>query len=271
MQKPERIVKIKHFTCPFCDSKANVQVKDVFVEGDRESGFTADGWTCKTCGSNNAIYDALDFSSLKEMSLESLEKMDVSDSLELFTFAEHLVQKNELEKAAKIMKHISVHDPEYHECIYILEKVKKVIQLKELAGMHIDVGDVMFAMEDHSGVAEHFLDTKTGEIVSDLEPDDAKKIHGSDYYVCIEPTNSSESYRKMEEFLEFIDDDEDLKEKLMIALNGKGAFRRFKDVLASYTGTVEYREMWYDFYNSFLWNEAMDFLINVFTKKGEQE
>jgi len=29
-------------------------------------------------------------------------------------------------------------------------------------------------------------------------------------------------------------EDENLKEKLWIALNGKGAFRRFKDVLLSY-------------------------------------
>ncbi len=268
MQKPERIVKIKHFTCPFCDSKANVQVKDVFVEGDRESGFTADGWTCKTCGSNNAIYDELDFSMLREMSAERLEKMDDFDVLELLTFAEHLVQKKEFEKAVKIMKHVSSQDKNYDECEYILEKVEKVLKLKELAGINIDVGEVMFAMEDHSGMSEHFLNIKTGKILSTLEPEDAEKIENSDDYFCIEPTDSSESYRKMEEFLEFIDDDENLKEKLIIALNGKGSFRRFKDVLAGYTGTTEYMDMWFDFYNSFLWNKAMDFLISVFKKEG---
>jgi len=47
----------------------------------------------------------------------------------------------------------------------------------------------------------------------------------------------------MVEFTEKVED-ELLREKLSIALDGKGAFRRFKNVIADYPG---YRERWFKF------------------------
>jgi hypothetical protein len=60
-----------------------------------------------------------------------------------------------------------------------------------------------------------------------------EEIDGSNDYVTIERIPSHEAYHWM---VDFVDDivapsDEHTAEKLSIALNGKGAFRRFKDIL----------------------------------------
>ena len=62
-------------------------------------------------------------------------------------------------------------------------------------------------------------------------------------YEPIEHDRSSDAYRDMEEFTETVQD-EHLKELLWVALDGKGAFRRFKDVLLNHS---EERERWFAF------------------------
>ena len=58
------------------------------------------------------------------------------------------------------------------------------------------------------------------------------------------PTQESrDGYRDMAEFAEAVGD-RHLQELLSVALNGKGAFRRFKDVLADYPDT---RKQWFEF------------------------
>ncbi|MEF8874966.1 MAG: UPF0158 family protein [Candidatus Thermoplasmatota archaeon] len=47
----------------------------------------------------------------------------------------------------------------------------------------------------------------------------------------------------MQDFIQTVED-EDLREKLWIAIDGKGAFRRFKDVLRLYP---DVRERWFEF------------------------
>ncbi len=47
----------------------------------------------------------------------------------------------------------------------------------------------------------------------------------------------------MEDFIDALDD-EDLAERLAIAISGRGAFRRFKDVLGRHPGELE---AWYAF------------------------
>lgn len=65
----------------------------------------------------------------------------------------------------------------------------------------------------------------------------------SDSYIRIPEKPSYEGYDLMVEFAEGVED-ESLREKLAIALDGKGAFRRFKNVLVSYP---KYREEWFEF------------------------
>jgi len=62
-------------------------------------------------------------------------------------------------------------------------------------------------------------------------------------YISVPRSESSEAYGDMEEFITTVEN-EHLVELLQVAINGKGAFRRFKDVLADYPTE---RERWFHF------------------------
>jgi hypothetical protein len=62
-------------------------------------------------------------------------------------------------------------------------------------------------------------------------------------YLRIDPVSSREQYRWMERYIPMVEDP-DLQAKLSQAIDGKGAFRRFKDVLMAYAPE---RERWFAF------------------------
>jgi hypothetical protein len=62
-------------------------------------------------------------------------------------------------------------------------------------------------------------------------------------YLRIDPVSSREQYRWMERFIASAEETE-IRNKLVQAIDGKGAFRRFKDVLMNYP--VD-RERWFTF------------------------
>jgi hypothetical protein len=154
--------------------------------------------------------------------------------------------------------------------------------------LKLDIENIIYEMENQSYLMERYsyLDTHTGEVVSadsdifgiveedatdemnelpDWQKDEleiAKNILKDtiDRYIEIPKIESFESYRHMEKFVETLDNSE-LKEKLYIALDGKGAFRRFKNVLEHYP---EERERWFKFKHELMvcevrrWLEAYD-------------
>jgi hypothetical protein len=69
------------------------------------------------------------------------------------------------------------------------------------------------------------------------------RIASDGNYLRIDPVSSREQYRWMERFIPMVEDAE-LRTKLTQAIDGKGAFRRFKDVLMSYGAD---RERWFAF------------------------
>jgi hypothetical protein len=69
------------------------------------------------------------------------------------------------------------------------------------------------------------------------------RIASDGNYLRIDPVSSREQYRWMERFIPMVEDP-DLRGKLTQAIDGKGAFRRFKDVLMSYGPE---RERWFAF------------------------
>jgi hypothetical protein len=69
------------------------------------------------------------------------------------------------------------------------------------------------------------------------------RIAADTSYLRIEPVSSREQYRWMERYIPMVEDSE-LQAKLTRAIDGKGAFRRFKDVLMSYGPE---RERWFAF------------------------
>ena len=109
--------------------------------------------------------------------------------------------------------------------------------------------DLETAFERNSPDTESFLDTRTGEVVSvtegaiDYAEQRGKVQAGGEAYVRIEPAASREQYKWMERFVAGVTD-EPLRERLVIAIDGKGAFRRFKDVLLAYPAE---RERWFTY------------------------
>ncbi len=107
-------------------------------------------------------------------------------------------------------------------------------------GKPIDEMMLEVAMEDADLVHTYFLDTQTGEVVflseydvSDESEKLMEEIEGSSQYVPIERIPTHIAYQWMEDFVESIvaPRNERAAEKLSMALRGKGAFRRCKDVL----------------------------------------
>ena len=105
------------------------------------------------------------------------------------------------------------------------------------------------AFERNAPNVSSYLDLETGEILvfdgftADDQEQRAMVAASRDRYLLIDPASSREQYRWMEQFVASIDD-EDLQERLVIAIDGKGAFRRFKDVLLHYP---EERERWFSY------------------------
>jgi Uncharacterised protein family (UPF0158). len=108
-------------------------------------------------------------------------------------------------------------------------------------GQSIDMDMLETAMEDADLANRYFLNLVTGQVVffSDylgLSEEDERlsaEIDGSNDYVAIPRIPSHEAYQWR---VDFVDEmvapaDEGAAEKLFLALDGKGAFRRFQDTL----------------------------------------
>ena len=114
----------------------------------------------------------------------------------------------------------------------------------------VSLRDVVDALDMASDTLSSYLNGKTGEIVSLTEDimmtaqddDDldgisewereevlkAREVMGSDDYIGLPERYEIDEYRIMEDFCYSLED-ERLKEGLIYDINGRGAFRRFKD------------------------------------------
>ena len=103
----------------------------------------------------------------------------------------------------------------------------------------IDMDMLEQAFLDQNLSNHYFLDLKNGMIENVLEMEDEnadRKLENMEENRLL-PIPQLETYEKYDWMVDFSCDiiggkDKNLKEKLEIALDGKGAFRRFKDVLA---------------------------------------
>jgi hypothetical protein len=114
------------------------------------------------------------------------------------------------------------------------------------------------ALTWHSDELRHFLDLRTGEVRPyrsfssgaeredfELSEDEADEGQAEGHLVRVEPIESSVEYDWMAQFADSVRDGR-LRELLGVALGGRGAFRRFKDVLA---GHPRERERWFRFHD----------------------
>lgn len=128
----------------------------------------------------------------------------------------------------------------------------------------VNKDQLIWALEDNSGLDEYYLDVETGKIVSNFEDVLAElgideEDLDSERYWYIDPISSREAYRFMEEFIETVADQE-LKRRLSIAVSGRGAFRMFKATLSEYP---EEQKRWFQFHDTKMEEYADEWLNNM--------
>jgi len=103
------------------------------------------------------------------------------------------------------------------------------------------------AFENNAPEVHSYLHLTTGEVLRVVDgiadPQMHSRIAADASYVRVEPVSSREQYRWMERFIQMLDPS-DLREELTLAIDGRGAFRRFKDVLMV---NAPERERWFAF------------------------
>ena len=118
----------------------------------------------------------------------------------------------------------------------------------------VNWSDLEIAFERNSPDQESFLDLENGDLLSIVEgePDAAARrarvASSPERYLRVDPASSREQYRWMERFVGSVSDPP-LRERLLIAIDGKGAFRRFKDVLLAFPAE---RERWFAYRSELL-------------------
>ena len=152
--------------------------------------------------------------------------------------------------------------------------------------LKVDLEMIANAMEDVARVdMEYYLDKETGEIIFIPEevsryveeedenlreelPDWQKEgvklaqeilLKKPDRYIYIPEGPPCNGYDLMVEFAEKVED-ELLMEKLSIALDGKGAFRRFKNIIADYP---DYREKWFKFRDERINKKVIEWINSI--------
>jgi Uncharacterised protein family (UPF0158) len=107
--------------------------------------------------------------------------------------------------------------------------------------------DLEMALTSNQGEWTCYLDLETGEVR--MVPVNRRLIH-------VDPLGSKVEYRWMAEFTGTVRDAR-LRDRLEVALDGRGAFRRFKNVLLDFPGE---RERWFAFRDERLHAAARDWL-----------
>jgi hypothetical protein len=103
------------------------------------------------------------------------------------------------------------------------------------------------AFENNAPEVHSYLHLATGEVIRVVDgiadPGTHARISTDSNYLRIDPVSSREQYRWMERFIAIVEEGP-LRQKLLQSIDGKGAFRRFKDVLMTFP--VD-RERWFQF------------------------
>ena len=129
--------------------------------------------------------------------------------------------------------------------------------------VELDWDNLEIAVERNSPDTDSYLDLTSGRILTITSGDPEAQLNRQQVsenirnFLRIEPASSREQYRWMERFVGSVVD-EPLRDRLVISIDGKGAFRRFKDVLLAYPAE---RERWFSYRADLLhwhiqnWNE----------------
>lgn len=117
----------------------------------------------------------------------------------------------------------------------------------QLRPVPIDWEALEDAFENNAPEVHSYLHLSTGEVLRVVDgiadPQVHARIVSDGHYARIEPVSSREQYRWMERYIQMLDAGP-LQDLLKQAIDGKGAFRRFKDMLMSHGAE---RERWFAF------------------------
>jgi len=101
------------------------------------------------------------------------------------------------------------------------------------------------AFENNAPEVHSYLQVVTGDVLRVVDgvadPQMHARIASDPRYLRIEAVSSREQYRWMERYIPTVEDPK-LRARLEVAIDGKGAFRRFKDVLMAFGPE---RERWF--------------------------
>jgi hypothetical protein len=103
------------------------------------------------------------------------------------------------------------------------------------------------AFENNAPEVHSYLHLDNGEVIRIVDgiadPGMHQRVMGDPQYLRVDPVSSREQYRWMERFIATVEEGE-FRDKLVASIDGKGAFRRFKDVLMAFPLD---RERWFTF------------------------
>lgn len=129
-----------------------------------------------------------------------------------------------------------------------------------MPGLQIEWTQLEAAFENHAPNAYALLDRMTGELLTYTgapDPGLQDTLHATpDRYLPVAPIPSREQYQMMERFIETVPEGA-LKDQLKDCIVGKGAFRRFKDVIGRYP---EERRRWFVFRDVLLHQHILTWL-----------
>ncbi|MBN2724488.1 MAG: hypothetical protein JXR95_10495 [Deltaproteobacteria bacterium] len=131
--------------------------------------------------------------------------------------------------------------------------------------LNVDWEELELACERNATSVHSYLDLVTGAVLvfyGESEEEEERRLEvdaNRERYLKVEPASSREQYKWMEKFVSTVHE-EKLKERLLIAIDGKGAFRRFKDLLVHFPGV---RERWYSYRAVHLHDHINNWLGNL--------
>ena len=115
----------------------------------------------------------------------------------------------------------------------------------------VDLEDLSDLLEASLGEEGGRIDLQTGEVwrastidyFTEEELDESPDFDDPERWLYVDPEGSDEAYRDMEDFIATVDDG-GRADRLGIAIDGRGAFRRFKDTISRWP---DEQERWYRF------------------------
>jgi hypothetical protein len=119
----------------------------------------------------------------------------------------------------------------------------------------IDLSALSEALEDHSDFVTWFLDPASGEVVPWSEEMD-EPCPGDGQAYRVEPLPTREAYQDLQDFVARVPDRR-ASELLARAIEGRGAFRRFKDTLLEFPTL---RDTWFAFHDMRMRRRAVQWL-----------